>query len=164
MTTESAPALAVTVEHLYLSPGHNFFGHHGQAPGEHPLIEVAEVQCLAQRGLEGDRFLDYKPDYGGQVTFFAMEVFEELCRTTAIFDKEPGALRRNVLVRGVDLNMLIGRSFSVQGVSFSGSSECKPCYWMDRSFGPGAEAFLKNRGGLRAKILTSGILRTGNGE
>jgi MOSC domain-containing protein YiiM len=59
----------------------------------------------------------------------------------------------------VDLNTLIGVEFEVQGVRFLGSAECSPCYWMDRAFAPGAEAALKGRGGLRAKILSDGVLR-----
>jgi MOSC domain-containing protein YiiM len=38
--------------------------------------------------------------------------------------------------------------------------ECRPCYWMDRAFAPGAYEFLKGRGGLRAKILCDGMLRS----
>jgi MOSC domain-containing protein YiiM len=160
--TALAPNLATTIEHIYVSPGHNFFGHHGRAPHNHPLIEAEKIRCLAKRGIEGDRFLDFKPDYAGQITFFDMEVYEELCHALNIFDQTPGALRRNVFVRGLDLNALIGRTFTVQSVTFSGSSECKPCYWMDRSFGPGTETFLQGRGGLRARILTSGTLRAGS--
>jgi len=37
--------------------------------------------------------------------------------------------------------------------------ECKPCYWMDFAIGPGAEAWLQGRAGLRARILTDGVLR-----
>jgi MOSC domain-containing protein YiiM len=40
-------------------------------------------------------------------------------------------------------------------------AECKPCYWMDEAIAPGAEALLQGRGGLRARILTSGTLRVG---
>ena len=147
------------VEHIFLSPGHNFFGHHGQAAGDHPRVEVDQVNCVAGRGLEGDRFFDHKPDYSGQITFFAMEVYEDLCQTLGIFDRTPAALRRNVFLRGADLNVLIGVTFSLQGLAFAGTKECSPCYWMDQSFGPGAEAFLQGRGGLRARILTSGVLR-----
>lgn len=147
------------VEHIFLSPGHNFFGHNGQPPGDHPRVEVDQVNCVAGRGLEGDRFFDHKPNYAGQITFFAMEVYEDLCRALSIFDKSPAALGRNVFLRGVDLNALIGVTFSLQGLVFFGSKECSPCYWMDQSFGPGAEAFLTGRGGLRARIRTSGILR-----
>ncbi|MBM3844582.1 MAG: molybdenum cofactor biosysynthesis protein, partial [Verrucomicrobia bacterium] len=65
---------------LHVSPGHNYFGHHGREPGAHAITEVDAVECLAGRGLRGDRFLDYKPNYGGQVTFFAEEVHRELRR------------------------------------------------------------------------------------
>jgi MOSC domain-containing protein YiiM len=64
-----------------------------------------------------------------------------------------------VLTRGVDLNTLIGSEFEVQGVRFEGVRECSPCYWMDQAFAPGAEAWLKGRGGLRARILTAGWLK-----
>jgi hypothetical protein len=43
-------------------------------------------------------------------------------------------------------------------VEFEGICECKPCYWMDYAIAPGAEQFLQGRGGLRAKILSDGIL------
>jgi MOSC domain-containing protein YiiM len=60
----------------------------------------------------------------------------------------------------VDLNALIGREFEVQGVRFAGVEECRPCYWMNEAFGhPQAEDWLKGRGGLRARILSSGWLR-----
>ena len=63
---------------LQLSPGHNYFGHHGRPPDEHPMIAAATADCLAGRGLRGDRFLDYKPAYAGQITFFAEEVHQAL--------------------------------------------------------------------------------------
>lgn len=150
---------AIAIEHLYLSPGHNFFGHYGKQPDTHPMIEVPEMRCLAGRGIDGDRFLDFKPDYKGQITFFAAEIYDELCARLDVWDKPPSAFRRNVITRGVDLNTLIGQEFEVQGVRFCGVAECSPCEWQDTAFAPGAEAALKNRGGLRARILTDGVLR-----
>ncbi len=147
------------IKHLYLSPGHNFFGHHEKPPGEHPMIERDELRVFAGRGIEGDRFLDFKPDYKGQITFFAHEVYEELCSKLSIWDRSPAVFRRNVITRGVDLNELIGREFELQGVRFFGTTECTPCYWMDRAFGEGAEAALMDHGGLRARILSDGALR-----
>jgi len=144
---------------LYISPGHNYLGRHGQAPGEHPLLEVPAVECVAGRGLVGDRFLDYKDDYAGQITFFSGEVYDEIRRALNQPDRPAAVFRRNVLTRGVDLNALIGREFEVQGVRFAGTRECSPCYWMDQAFAPGAEAWLKGRGGLRARILSSGRLK-----
>lgn len=149
----------IRIEHLYLSPGHNYFGHHGKAAGEHAMLAVREVECVAGRGLRGDRFFDFKPDYKGQITFFAGEVYDELCAALGVGDREPSVFRRNVITRGVDLNTLIGVEFEVQGVRFLGSAECSPCHWMDVAFGSGAEAGLRGRGGLRAKILCDGVLR-----
>src|SRR5688572_10819469 len=128
----------IRIKHLYLSPGHNFFGHHEKPPDDYPMIEHGEIRVLAGRGIEGDRFLDFKPDYKGQITFFAHEVYEELCAKLDVRDRPPSVFRRNVITRGVDLNELIGREFELQGVRFLGTSECSPCYWMDRAFGPGA--------------------------
>lgn len=144
------------VRHLYISPGHNFFGHHEQPPGEHPTIEVPEVECVAGRGLKGDRFFDFKTNYKGQITFFSQEVFAALCSELNLANKSPGLSRRNVVVEGVDLKSLVGHEFEVQGVKFRGMTECAPCYWMDHAFAPGAEKFLQGRGGLRAQILTDG--------
>lgn len=149
----------IRVARLFVSPGHNYFGHSGRPAGEHPILAVPEVECVAGRGLRGDRFFDYKPDYKGQITFFAGEIYDELCVLLQTWDREPSAFRRNVITRGVDLNTLIGAEFEIQGVRFLGCAECSPCYWMDRAFAPGAEAALKGRGGLRAKILTDGVLR-----
>lgn len=146
--------------HLYISADHNYFGHHGREPDDHPVIEVPEVECVAGHGIRGDRFFDYRDDYKGQITFFALEVFDELCGALALQDCSPSQLRRNVITRDVDLNQLIGREFEVHGVRFHGTGECRPCYWMDRAIAPGAEQFLKGRGGLRARILSDGVLRS----
>ncbi len=147
------------VEHLYLSPGHNYFGHQGLPAGEHSVIAVPEIECVAGHGIRGDRFFDFKPDYKGQITFFSGEIYDELRARFDLWDREPSAFRRNVITRGIDLNTLIGREFILQGVAFLGATECSPCHWMNAAFAPGTEAALKNRGGLRAKILTDGWLR-----
>ncbi len=150
------------VQHLYVSPGHNYFGHHQKPAGEHPIIAVPEIECVAGRGIRGDRFFDYKTDYKGQITFFSGEIYDELCVTFLPLTgthPAPSAFRRNVITRGIDLNTLIGSQFTIQGSTFLGTAECSPCHWMNEAFAPGAEAALKSRGGLRAKILTDGILR-----
>ena len=115
---------------------------------------------MAGHGIRGDRFFDYRDDYKGQITFFALEVFDQLCGALELQDCAPSLVRRNVLTRDVDLNAMIGQQFDVQGVQFYGTGECRPCYWMDRAIAPGAEKFLKGRGGLRAKILSDGELRS----
>ncbi|HZR06328.1 MAG TPA: molybdenum cofactor biosysynthesis protein [Candidatus Udaeobacter sp.] len=124
------------------------------------MIEVPAIECVAGRGIRGDRYFDFKDDYKGQITFFSLEIFGELCAALGLHNCSPAAARRNVITRGVDLNILIGREFEVQGVCLYGTEESAPCYWMDRAFAPGAKEFLKGRGGLRAKILSDGGLRS----
>jgi MOSC domain-containing protein YiiM len=124
------------------------------------MIEMPVIECIAGRGIRGDRYFDFKDDYKGQITFFSLDVFEKLCIALNLHDCSPAAARRNVITRGVDLNELIGKEFEIQGVRFFGTQESAPCYWMDGAFAPGAKEFLKGRGGLRAKILCDGELRS----
>lgn len=149
----------VKVLHLYISPGHNYYGHYGKPPGENEILDRKEIDLVAGRGIQGDRFFDYKPDYSGQATFFAWETFDLLSQKMGVHDKDTSVFRRNIITRGIDLNELIGKEFELQGIHFLGTQEAKPCLWMNQAFGPGAEEALQGFGGLRVKILTSGVLR-----
>lgn len=162
----STQAPAAEIVRLFISPGHNFYGRFGQGALQHPTLSVESVECVAGRGLRGDRFFDYKPDYRGQITFVALETLEELWRELEIpvGRRDMSATRRNVLTAGVDLGALIGREFEIAGVRFLGSEECKPCAWMDEAIAQGAERTLRGRGGLRARILSDGTLRVGPAE
>jgi hypothetical protein len=150
---------------LHISAEHNFVGHHGKPPGDTPIQTVDRVECVADRGLRGDRFFDFKENFKGQITFFAEEVHRRLCEKfdRGFEDVDTAIYRRNIVTRGVDLNTLIGEEFEIQGVRFSGTEECSPCYWMDTAFGPGAEQALKGNGGLRARILSDGELKVDAG-
>jgi MOSC domain-containing protein YiiM len=154
----------VTIRHIFVSPGHNFFGRHGQPAGQHDTVDVPVVRCRAGFGLEGDRFCGYRPDYNGQVTFFAWETFEAVKIELRVPTLKPDAFRRNVLVEGAHLNDLIGTRFTLGGVDFEGICEAKPCYWMNTAVAEGAERWLRGHGGLRAKILSDGDLRRGKAE
>ena len=147
------------IRQIFISPKHNFFGHHGKPPGDAPVKRVPEVKCVAGKGLEGDRFFEHKDNYKGQVTFFSLNVYESLCKRFEVHDKEASVLRRNVIVSDIDLNTLIGQTFEVQGIRFEGTEEAKPCYWMNQAFAEGAEAAMAGNGGLRARILSDGVLR-----
>lgn len=154
------PRPMMRLEHLFISPGHNFYGHHGQPAGQHPILSVPHLDCVAGHGIRGDRFFDYKPDYKGQITFFAMEVLEALQRELSLAEARPEFTRRNVFTRGADLNALVGVEFEIQGVRFTGTEPCRPCYWMNNAFrDERVEAWLQGRGGLRARILCDGVLR-----
>ena len=124
------------------------------------MIEVPQIECVARRGIRGDRFFDHKPDYKGQITFFAFETHEWLAEHLGAYGLDPSVYRRNVITRGVDLNSLIAAEFEVQGVRFIGTEEAKPCLWMDHAVSEGAEKALRGRGGLRAKILSGGVIQS----
>lgn len=149
----------MTVRHLFISPAHIYVGHHGRPSGTEPMVPVDTVECVAGRGLRGDRYFDFKEDYKGQVTFFSQETWEDLCARFGVHDQGPEVFRRNVVVAGADLNRLVGADFTLQGIRFHGTQEAAPCYWMNQAFAEGAEAALQGRGGLRARILSDGLLR-----
>ena len=151
----------ISIEALYISPGHDYFGRHGMEPEQHGTVAASNIECVAGKGIVGDRFYEFKPDYAGQITFFAVEVHESLLRQFPHLDHDASAYRRNVITRGIDLNDWIGKTFCLGDCVFQGVAECKPCYWMDRACGEGSEEFLKGQGGLRAKILTGGLLHLG---
>ena len=152
------------IRQIFISAGHNYFGHHGRAPDDFPLVEVQQVECVAGHGIRGDRFYDYRDDYKGPITFFSIEVFEKLVARFGLTNKSPGNLRRNVIVAGVNLNDLIGQEFSVQGIRLRGTAHCRPCYWMNQAIAPAAEEFLQGNGGLRAQILSDGVIAVGDAQ
>lgn len=149
------------IRHIFISPGHNYVGHHGKPAGKFPIEEVERVECVAGRGLRGDRFFDFQENYKGQLTLFSWEIFDRLRSEVGPAESSPARLRRNVVVEGYDLTALIGATFTIQGVQLAGVEECRPCYWMDQAIAAGAEAWLKGRGGLRCRILTDGWLNKG---
>jgi MOSC domain-containing protein YiiM len=149
------------IEAIYISPGHDFFNRYGMERLNHGIETPASITCVAGKGLEGDRFFDYRDDFKGQVTFFSAEVADALRETMPDPYFENSAFRRNIIVRGVDLNALIGRRFKIGTIEFEGTQESKPCDWMNEAIGPGARAFMEGNGGLRARILSSGTLTVG---
>jgi hypothetical protein len=123
---------------------------------EAPVILVAEALAIAGRGLDGDRYA------AGQGTFTSGSPGSALTLVdAAVLDSFDGEVdhRRNVVVRGADLNALVGRDFMLGAVRCRGRRLCEPCAHLDRLNGGGILRPLVHRGGLRADILTSGALR-----
>ena len=154
----------IDIRNIWISPGHDFRGQHGKGRLEHGIQARESIICVAGQGIEGDRYFGYKEDFKGQITFISADVADRLEKELDLPGFDRAAMRRNVLVSGVDLNSLIGKRFRIGNVEFSGSEECSPCYWMDEAVGKGAHAGLKGNGGLRCRIHTTGQLRTGSQE
>lgn len=146
--------------YAYISGGHDYWGRHGEGRLQHGIADLEEVECVAGRGLRGDRYFDYRPDFKGQVTFFDNRVVEAVRKEFNLPKLPASVFRRNLIVEGIDLAEWKGRRFRFQNVIFEGTHECTPCKWMDRAIEKGALDFLRSdfRGGLRAKILTDGVL------
>ncbi len=62
--------------------------------------------------------------------------------------------RRNVVLRGADVEALRGEPFSLDtgsgAVLFRGYRPANPCAWMDHEIAPGAFRAMRGRGGVRA--------------
>ena len=81
----TSPVPGPAVEHIFISPDHNFVGHYGQPAGTHPALPRESVRLVAGRGIKGDRYAVREDGHPRQITFFDMAVVDELART---FDPE----------------------------------------------------------------------------
>jgi hypothetical protein len=123
---------------------------------EAPLVPVESVNAIAGRGLEGDRYHDGRgtfsgPGRGYQLTLVAAEVLNELGLPWE-------DARRNIATRGIDLNALVGRRFTVGAVECIGRRLAEPCAHLERVSRPGLLRPLVHRAGLRADILSGGTI------
>jgi MOSC domain-containing protein YiiM len=138
------------------------------APDEgEQVVEVGEVQAVAGRGLEGDRYFHKsgtfarKWDPGNEVTLVESEAVEAVGRDYGI-RLGPGETRRNIMTRGVPLNHLVGREFRVGDAVLRGERLCDPCGLLERMTQPGVRKALAHRGGLNAAIVLGAVIRKGD--
>jgi MOSC domain-containing protein YiiM len=137
------------------------------AEAEGATRPVEEVEAVAGKGLEGDRYFagggtffeERKP--GQHITLIEAEAIEGLARETGI-ELGPGETRRNVVTRGIGLNELVGRRFTVGDVECVGQRLCDPCSHLEGLTEPGVLKGLVNRGGLRADVVTGGPIAIGD--
>ncbi len=120
------------------------------------LGQVDSVRAVAGKGLEGDR--KFFPDGarpGGALTLIEAEVLEDAGLTGA-------QSRRQVVVRGVRLNDLVGKRFTVGDVECVGVELCEPCLHLQKLTRPGIIDELVHRAGLNADILNDGTISVGD--
>jgi MOSC domain-containing protein YiiM len=131
-----------------------------------PMQPVDEVHAVAGKGLEGDRYFNQtgtfwkdEPDY--ELTLIEVEAFEAMQRESEL-ELNPAEGRRNIVTRGVPLNHLVGQEFRIGAVSLRGIRLCEPCKHLAELTRPGILGGLIHRGGLRAQILSDGIIKVGD--
>lgn len=132
-----------------------------------PMREVAAVRAFPGRGLEGDRYwsdtgtYSRKPGPDREVTLIEIEALEALGRDYGV-GLAPGESRRNIVTQGIALNHLVDREFTVGEVRLRGHRLCEPCRHLESLSRPGALRGLVHRGGLRAQVLSAGVMRAGD--
>lgn len=145
---------------LHVSSVHAFEGRPSDGPRPDPApVSRDHVVVRAGLGLVGDRFFNHAAHRNAAVTLFAAE-------SLSGFDVDPLLTRRNVVLRGFDVDALkrhdvVTLDTGDGPVRFEVHQPANPCAWMDVSVGPGAFKALRGRGGKRCVPLDDGILRVG---
>ena len=133
------------VEAIHIGPEH---------AGE--LRAVDAVKALAGQGLEGDRHFRPNGAKPGQaLTLVEAEEVEDV-------GLAPGQARRQLTVRGVRLNDLVGKRFRVGAVECYAVELSEPCLHLESMTRPGILRDLAHRGGINADILTDGVIHVGD--
>src|SRR5437868_2245322 len=130
----------------------------------HPMESVVSARAIPGKGLEGDRYFDgvgtfspkpHKPDY--EITLIEKEQVDAFAKESGLPFSAHEA-RRNIVTEGVDLNALAGRQFLLGEVLIQGIRLCEPCNYLAKGTFPEVLAGLVHKGGLRAQILSEGII------
>ena len=120
------------------------------------LAPVDSVAAIAGQGLKGDRqFFERGAEPGDALTLIEAEALENVGLTGT-------QSRRQVVVRGVRLNDLVGKRFRVGDVECVGVKLCEPCLHLQQMTRPGIIKDLIHRGGLNADILIDGQISVGD--
>jgi MOSC domain-containing protein YiiM len=127
---------------------------------------VEQVEAVPGAGLVGDRYFlkqgtFFKPEPAFELTLIEAEAIEAAAREDEV-KLAAGEPRRNVVTRDVPLNHLVGREFMIGDVRVRGIRLCEPCGHLQTLTGLPVIKALRHRGGLRAQILTGGVIRVGD--
>jgi MOSC domain-containing protein YiiM len=138
----------------------------GPAKGE-PMIAVPLVRAFAGRGLEGDRFFkktgrhSSKLALGRDLTLVDAGAIEAGALELGA-DLSFAELRRNVLVRGLALNELVGQELSIGAVRARVIRLCEPCGHLAKLTGKRLVRALTHRAGVNVQLLTDGVIELGD--
>src|ERR1041384_6597709 len=131
---------------------------------EGPMQTVDEVRAIPGRGLEGDRYFDNKgrePEARRELTLIEAEAVEAMKHELDV-DYGLSDSRRNIVTRDVPLNHLVGKEFWIGEVKARGLRLCEPCSHLQKLSHEKVLPGLVHRGGLRAQILTEGMIQVGD--
>ncbi len=133
---------------------------------EAPMKDLQSAEALAGRGLKGDRYAQGAGTFsdpngrGYDLTLVEAEALEEL--NASGVELAPADARRNIIVRGISLDALIGNHFRIGDVECFGQRRCEPCAHLEKLTKPGVLRGLVHRGGLRADVVSGGSIQFGD--
>jgi MOSC domain-containing protein YiiM len=130
------------------------------ARGEAP-VAVGSVTAAPGTGLAGDRFKGTEASKR-QVTLIQAEHIVGVASMLGREAVDPAALRRNVVVSGINLYALRHAKFRVGEVLLEGTGICAPCANMEEALGPGGFNAMRGHGGITARVLEAGRIAVGD--
>jgi MOSC domain-containing protein YiiM len=130
-----------------------------------PTKSIGAAHAVPGVGLDGDRYAlkrgtFYEPLPDRELTLIEAEAIEAFRREYGV-EFSLGDARRNIVTRGVALNDLVGKEFTVGNVRIRGIRLCEPCDFLQKLTGKPVLKGLLHKGGLRAQILTEGTIQVG---
>jgi len=128
--------------------------------GEIHIVEQAEAKTGL--GLAGDHRCLKTPGSARQVTIISREYIHQIAQQLGRDFIDPTLLRRNLVVSGMNLNLLRFQRLQIGEAIFETSALCDPCSRMDENLGPGGAAAMFGYGGLCAKVIQGGRIAVGD--
>jgi MOSC domain-containing protein YiiM len=125
------------------------------------VIELDEVLAIEGRGLDGDVVVRGKGGGARQVTLVQAEHLPVIAALAGVAAVSPAALRRNLLVAGLNLAALARTRFAIGEVVLVGTGPCAPCGYMDKAIGPLGFQATRGHGGITARVEKGGVISRG---
>jgi MOSC domain-containing protein YiiM len=124
------------------------------------LVTVDEVQVTTDGGLVGDHYKSRMKTR--QVTLIQGEHLDAVASMLGIDEVDPGLIRRNIVVRGINLLALKDKQFRVGDAVLEFTEECHPCSLMEANLGPGGYNAMRGHGGITTRVIAGGTIRLGD--
>jgi MOSC domain-containing protein YiiM len=115
---------------------------------------VDEVFAEAEKGLQDDHYS--KAGGKRQVTLINREHLQAIASFLGKSELDPALLRRNLVIRGVNLLSLKNHRFRLGEAELEMSGECHPCSRMEENLGDGGYNAVRGHGGITARVISSG--------
>lgn len=124
------------------------------------IIKVHSAELLINHGIAGDKSA-LKPGSKRQVTLIQAEYFPVM---ESFLHKNilPEQLRRNIVVSGINLSVLLKHKLIINEVVLEITGNCAPCKKMEESLGEGAFNMMRNHGGINAIVRKGGVINIGD--